>query len=83
MFKIGDKVQWTSQAQGYSKTKNGEVVQILAPWERPARDVFPDLYKHLGCGFGRKETSYVVRVKNKHYWPIASKLEEMNRSETT
>jgi hypothetical protein len=77
IFKICDKVKWTSQAQGCSKTKYGEIVQILAAGERPARDAFPDLYKGLGCGFGRTVTSYVVRVKNKHYWPISSKLERV------
>lgn len=75
MFKIGDKVKWSSQAQGYSKIKEGEVVQVVPSGERPDRERFIELYKHSGCGFGRSAESYVVRVKRKHYWPVASKLE--------
>lgn len=74
-FNVGSKVKWTSQAKGFTKTKEGEIVQVVPPNERPDRERFGDLYKHSGCGFGRTETSYVVRVKRKHYWPVASKLE--------
>jgi len=69
---IGDTVEWTSQSGGYTKTKKGEVVQVVqaghAPW--------PGQLKVGGVGFGgsRKHESYLVRVGNKAYWPIASKL---------
>lgn len=32
-FKIGDKVKWTSQSQGYEKTKEGIIVLVLKPGE--------------------------------------------------
>lgn len=74
-FKVGETVQWTSQAQGYSKSKEGVVVAIVPAGERPDREAFLDLYKGAGCGFGRDHESYVVRVKNKHYWPRVSALQ--------
>lgn len=73
-FLVGDAVVWTSQAQGYSRQKQGVIVSVVAPNERPDRNFFPDLYKGSGCGFGRDHESYVVRVKNRHYWPRASSL---------
>jgi len=51
-FNIGDFVEWTSQSAGYTKTKAGVVVQIVAAGTRPDRDAFPNLYKHSGCGCG-------------------------------
>ncbi len=30
MFEIGDKVGWTSQSGGFTKTKSGEVVRVLS-----------------------------------------------------
>ena len=75
MYKIGDRVKWTSQSKGYRKTKEGVVVEVVEPTHRPNRWLFPDLYKHPMCGFGRKKKSYVILVKKTHYWPVASKLE--------
>ncbi len=69
-FDLGDTVIWTSQAGSYSKKKRGEVVGIVSCGEQPDPEKFPDLYKGLGsCGMGRRETSYVVKVGRKHYWP--------------
>lgn len=74
-YKIGDTVRWSSQAQGYRKEKVGVVVAVLAPMDRPNPSEFPSLYKGSGCGFGRRYKSYVVKVGNKYYWPIASILQ--------
>ena len=74
---LGDKVRWSSQAGGHKKTKEGTVAQIVPHGKRPDLNRFPDLYRGSGCGIGRKELSYVVRVGNKHYWPVASKLERV------
>ena len=81
-FNIGDHVEWSSQSAGYTKTKAGVVVQVVAAGMRPDRDAFPSLYKHLGCGFGRAGESYVVQVGKKHYWPVASKLAKVKRTVT-
>jgi hypothetical protein len=74
MFKEGDKVQWTSQANGGVKTKTGVVVQVVEPGKRPDRNRFPALYRDSGVGFGRDHESYVVRVDNKIYWPRVKDL---------
>lgn len=82
MFKIGDQVEWSSQAQGSETTKQGRIVAVVSAGDRPNRDNFEDLYKGPGCGFGRDHESYVVRVvagktgnaKPKHYWPRVSAL---------
>ena len=67
---LGDTVTWTSQAHGTALSKSGVVVAIVPPGERPDRDAFPTLYKHAGCGFGRKRESYVVRVgRSRIFWP--------------
>ena len=71
----GDKVKWSSQAQGYKKIKEGTIVQVVPKGERPDRERFLYLYKNAGCGFGRNHESYVVMVKNTPYWPRVNKLE--------
>lgn len=80
-FKIGDKVTWSSQAQGFAREKTGVVVEVVAAGNRPSRK-FDDLHKGVGCGYGRDHDSYVVEVrtgktdkaKPKHHWPRASAL---------
>lgn len=79
-MKLGDKVQWTSSASGGTRTKCGEIVEVVHPGDRPSRE-FADLHRQ-GCGYGRDYESYVVRVKQgkterskpRHYWPKAEKL---------
>lgn len=73
-FKLNDKVAWTSQAQGCTRSKVGTVVLVVAPGDRPG-SMIP------GCGFPRRHESYVVevpsktgRAKPKLYWPVASGL---------
>jgi hypothetical protein len=78
-FKTGDQVTWTSQAAGSSKTKTGEVVEVVAKGSRPNRDMFLSLYRSNGVGFSRNHESYVVMVKNKKfgvkfYWPMVKNL---------
>ena len=68
MFKVGDKVSWTSQSAGVTKTKTGVVVEVL-----PA-----------GCKTGRKfgaprdHESYLVKVgrSEKLYWPRVCHLKK-------
>lgn len=80
-FKIGDRVTWSSQAQGFAREKTGTVVEVVEKGNRPSRK-FDDLHKGIGCGYGRDHDSYVVEVrtgktdkaKPKHYWPRASAL---------
>ena len=81
IFSIGEQVVWSSQAQGHSKQKSGEVVAYVPPNERPCHVSFPDLYKGASVGWGRSTESYVVRVGTKHYWPITKKLRRAGPSE--
>jgi len=81
MFKVGDMVQWRSQAQGSAATKVGEVVEVVPPKARPDRLRFEKLYRGSGCGYGRSHESYVVMVGNKPYWPVASLLRHQGPSE--
>jgi hypothetical protein len=76
-FNLGDKVEWTSQAQAFAKTKQGEIVEVVTPGERPNHEKFIALYRGSGCGFGRRHESYVVRVGKKHYWPVVSLLKQV------
>lgn len=70
-MKIGDTVQWTSSAAGNTRTKTGEVVEVIRAGDRP---------KMKGVGLCRDHESYVVRAKvlNKNswrkYWPRVSAL---------
>lgn len=68
-FDLGEMVQWISQSRGYRKIKLGPVVAVVTAGTRPNRDAFPDLYKNAGCGWERDHDSYVVKVRNRHYWP--------------
>jgi hypothetical protein len=73
-FKLGDIVTWSSQAHGSTKTKIGPVVEVVKPGALPDREMFPRLYQHSGVGCSRPDTSYVVLVKTKEYWPRAAAL---------
>lgn len=90
MFKVGDKVTWTSQAQGSTKTKTGSVVRILLSSEfvrglnayRVAINEFPG-HKRMFDGYlipGRSNVGYLVEVitgknaKPRLYMPYPSKL---------
>jgi hypothetical protein len=87
MFKLGDKVTWSSQAGGCFKTKTGIVVAIVQPGVDPGKLHF---LKAAGVatlssrfyGWPRKEISYLVAVRVGKteksspviYWPIVKKL---------
>ena len=78
-FNIGDKVKWSSQAQGFRREKQGEVVEVVAAGQRPNRERFDSLFRGSGCGWGRKHESYVVNAGHparapKYYWPVESLL---------
>jgi hypothetical protein len=80
LFKIGDKVSWTSQSRGYSASKIGFVAAVIPSGGMPDPTEFPSLYKGLGVGGYRNHVSYVVRVshgpgrQDSVYWPLAKKL---------
>jgi hypothetical protein len=81
-MKIGDKVEWTSQAGSHHKTKTGVIVEVVAPGQRPNRERFETLYRGSGCGWGRKTESYVVNTGHparapKYYWPVQSLLRQV------
>lgn len=82
LFRVGDRVTWSSQAAGSWAKKVGMVIEVVAAMQRPQR------LNHFGR---RDHESYVVEVvplAKKHgrsgkatqrkpviYWPVASKLE--------
>lgn len=86
-FKVGEQVTWTSQAQGYQKTKTGTVVAVVPAGKLPDREKFTALYKGPGVGGYRDHESYVVEVaevgvrskKTKAYWPRVSALRSPSR----
>jgi pyruvoyl-dependent arginine decarboxylase (PvlArgDC) len=79
-LKLGDRVRWVSQSQGYRKAKEGEIVEVVPAGFSPNRDAFPQLYQGMGVGFPRNHDSYVVLVGKKPYWPRASLLEKVATS---
>lgn len=66
-FKVGDPVQWKSQAGGYIKSKAGIVAEVVPPMASPRN-------KGDGWGSPRNHESYVVKVGTKLYWPVARNL---------
>lgn len=90
-FKKGDKVKWTSQSGGFSRTKKGKVVRILKSSDKPAYIVankeFPK-HKRMFDGRmlpGNSAIAYLVEVRDgktdkerpKLYMPYPSKLEKI------
>jgi len=73
-FKKGDKVKWSSSAQGSWKEKTGVVVKVVRAGSEP---------NLVGSGWPRDHESYVVEVaqgttgkaKPKLYWPRVAGLE--------
>lgn len=75
-FEVGEEVAWTSQAQGYTKTKVGTIVAIVDSemWPQDVVNQFePALRKlstrKMGGGSPRDHVSYLIRVKRSLYWP--------------
>jgi hypothetical protein len=80
-FNLGDRVKWSSQANGVRKEKTGTVVEVVPIRGRPNRDRFLSLYTGPGVGCGRDHESYVIQIEktgkqcvNKYYWPRVSAL---------
>ena len=81
-MKIGDEVEWSSQAGGFETTKRGVVKAVIPPKEVPrvfAFDVEPDVGKWMFDGRPRWEESYLVLVtgsrgSRKLYWPRVKHL---------
>lgn len=74
-FKVGDLVEWDSQAGGFWKSKKGRVVEIVPPGEVPKNP----LVRGPGLG-GRPYESYVIEVPGKTvkakvqaYWPVLNR----------
>jgi hypothetical protein len=86
MFKVGDKVQWESQAAGFLKKKQGEIFRVITKWEAPMPGDFPD-HKTMfdGDGMARGHYSYLVEVPGgktdkatpKLYWPRVKNLKPL------
>jgi hypothetical protein len=69
-FKVGDIVEWTSQAAGCTRTKRGEVVEVVPAGCQPV-----PMSKNRNPGNARDHESYLVRVKGAGlYWPRVSAL---------
>ncbi len=72
---VGDQVKWTSQSAGITRTKRGEVVEVVLERESPHT-----LLQSLGSP--RDHQSYVVRAyvegadkkRYRKYWPKVSHL---------
>lgn len=86
-LKIGEKVSWSSQAQGCSSKKVGTIVQVI-PAGSWLKDVVTqdEAKKEFSlrtdfAGFPRDHESYLVavpgnsdRAKKRLYWPRVSSL---------
>lgn len=75
-FKVGDRVEWTSQSNGTSKKKSGEVVAVVRA--RGTALFFLPVGTSLSVAkkFGnpRRHESYLVRVGMVIYWPLVKHL---------
>ena len=84
-IKLGDRVTWTSQAAGATKTKTGIIIGVVKAGSRPDRVKFKQLCKN-GIGWSRNHESYVVSVdvgkrekgvSFRQYWPRVSALKKV------
>lgn len=69
MFKVGDRVTWTSSSAGVTKTKTGVIEAVIPAGQRaPGKN----------RGYSRNHESYTVRVRNQSgsrlYWPLVAHL---------
>lgn len=81
VFYVGDEVEWTSQGGGYTKTKRGTVVDVVAPgifvgpFYIRDRDLAGFATRRLCVGEGsRDHESYLVLVGTQLYWPRVKDL---------
>lgn len=75
-FRIGSKVEWTSQGGGYVKNKTGTIMRVL-----PVNEYLPRIYQSRLHFVGRRdhESYLVVTRKNKIYWPRVKHLREVRK----
>ena len=80
-FKLGQQVEWTSQANGCTRTKRGTIVRVIGSGQPFNAREFPGLQKGAPTGLPRQHESYIVHVptktglgKGRHYWPLVSQL---------
>ena len=91
-MKIGDIVEWKSQAGGYSKRKRGTIVNIVPPHKGPLKYIVEAkeetgaaFSSTAGHGMSRDHESYIVHVPTKTgkgkgtlYWPKVRNLMIVN-----
>ena len=91
MFKVGDKVTWSSQARGCTKTKTGTIVKIVhrhdfvgrdTPYRMADREFQGHIIMFSGYNIpGNSDVAYFIEVitglkaKPRLYMPYPSKLE--------
>jgi hypothetical protein len=68
-FKKGDKVKWSSQASGVTKTKSGTIIEVVPAFSQP-KDIHHNFRR---CGV-RDHKSYVVGVVGVRYRPLVKNL---------
>ncbi len=73
IFAKGDRVQWESHSHGIRCTKQGHVIEVVAPNTMPTQI--------SSRGSTRPETSYVVLAhvegerRLRRYWPFSNRLD--------
>jgi len=75
---LGQTVEWTSQAGGWTKTKRGTIVAIVPAGRKPSECLYGDHYRVDAYGsLGRNHESYLVQVGSSRrlYWPLVAKLQ--------
>jgi len=77
-MKVGDRVQWTSQSQGYEKEKVGVIVEIVPAGKRIVDAKYRNELR-IDIGSYRNHKSFIVRVTGpqggtKYYWPLVKNL---------
>ena len=76
MLKVGDKIEWSSQANGYGKRKRGEIAFVLPPgvsaleFLRSRFGADPTVVKSIyninaidGGGGSREHESYIISTR--------------------
>jgi len=84
-MKKGDMVEWTSQAGGYTKTKRGKIVAVVARGQYPINCIPNDTYPFTQTfrdSIPRYHKSYLVQVgkRSKLYWPLVKNLKKITNN---
>lgn len=92
VFKMKDKVGWSSQSGGYFTKKIGRIVGVIPPNCSPEQAIRVEAARYnastaYGGGRRRKEESYLVLVESTGrngkprkpvlYWPLTQKLHKV------